>query len=190
MAKNTNANKNTAPKASAKSPSLDWDAEGKRIEQAAKEKGGSRGDLLGRIAGIVTQQTPQAAFIRERCGDAGAQALIEQNRNVLAKIPKLATCITAGTQWCSIAGVDPANVRKEDASVAVALASLGGGSERQKSVIADASKRYTGGANAQMGAALEALVFCGVVARAPGSARNASYSIVDPQAASALMPSS
>lgn len=190
MAKNTTTNKNTANKSAPKASALDWNAEAGKVVQAAKEKGGSRGDLLGKIGSLLTAQTPQAEFLRTRCGEAGAQAIIEQPRNVLAKLPKLATCITAGTQWCSLAGLEPSGVRKEDASVVVALNALGAGNDRQKNVIAEAMKRYTGGANAQMGASLEALTFAGIVERAPGSARNASYRIVDKAKADALMPTS
>ena len=187
MAKNTNTTK-TARAAAPKASALDWTKEGATIEQAAREKGGSRGDLLGKIGKLVQTEGAGADLIRARCGEAGARLLIDQPRNVLAKLPRLATCIAAGTSYCSVEGLAPTGIRKEDASVPVALRSLGAGNERQKAVIADAAGRYAGGANAQMGAALEALVFFGIADREPGSARNATYKLADKAAADKLMP--
>lgn len=183
------AKKNDNAQTPAPAIARNWEKEAARIEAAAKEKPGSRGDALMRAGKAAAQDTPAGKLIREACGDAGAQALIEQPRNVLAKIPTLATHIAAGTPWCSRAGLDPANRRKEDASVPVALAGLMNGEERQKANVAAALGRYPGGANAQMPAALEALAFMGVVERKPGNKRNAEYVIRKPAVANKLIPS-
>lgn len=165
-----------------------WAGEHARIMAAAKEKAGSRGNALQRCAEYANGDTAGGKLIREACGEAGGQALIEQPRNVLVKLPKLATCIAAKTPWCSLAGMDPNARNKEDASVAVALVGLGAGNARQKENVAQAIKRYPGGANAQMPAALEALAFLGVVDRKPGGKRNAEYAIRAPAKADALIP--
>lgn len=176
--------KNKTPKPAA----LDWSAESARMEASAKEKGGSRGDALGRVAKFIGSDSPAAALLRSAAGEAGAQAFIDAPRNVLAKLPKLAQHIAAGTPWCSLEGMTDKGSRKEDASVPVALGGLGAGDERQKGIIAQAMKRYPGGANAQMPAALDACAFFGIVERKPGSARNAEYTIADRARADALIP--
>lgn len=177
--KNQNARNATA---------LDWSAESARIEAAAKEKAGSRGDALQRVGKAMAGDTDSAKLLRDACGEAGAQAVIEQPRNVLAKLPRLAQCIAAGTAWCSASALDPTNRRKEDASIVVALASLGAGNGRQKEHVAHAMARYPGGANAQMPAALEALAFFGIVERKAGGKRNADYALADSKRADRLMP--
>lgn len=181
----TKTNKtNTTPAAS-----LDWTQETARMEAAAKEKGGSRGDALAKVAKAITADTPAAALMRKAAGDAGAQAFIEQPRNVLAKLQPLADCISGKRPWCDAKDLDKANARQKDASVAVALVGLGAGTERQKSVVASAINRYPGGANAQMPAALEALAFFGIVKRLPGGQRNAEYVVADEKRAALLIPS-
>lgn len=169
---------------------LDWNKEVARMDSSAKDKGGSRGDALGRVAKFIGQDTPASALLRSAAGDAGAQAFIDQPRNVLAKLPKLATCIASKQPWCSAAGLSPDNRRKEDASVAIALGSLGAGDERQKGIVAAALTRYPGGANAQMPAALEACALMGIVERKPGGPRNAEYAIADSKRAALLIPQS
>jgi hypothetical protein len=188
MSKNTNKNK-PAPVAAAARASLDWNAEVGMMEAAAKQKAGSRGNALHAVSKLVAQDAPTAAFLRECAGAAGAQAFIEQPRNVLVKLGKLAGCIVSGNPWCSAADVLPENRRKADASVVVALVGLGAGSTRQRDNVAAAMTRYPGGANAQMPAALEALRFCGVVARKEGgSKRNADYELADKARADKLLP--
>lgn len=168
---------------------VDWNEQAAKIEAAAKDKAGSRGDALARVGRFVVQDTPAAAVLREACGDAGAQRIIECSRNVLAKLPKLADKIAAGTEWCTADECLPANRRSADASVAVALLALGAGNDRQKAVVAHAMDRYPGGANAQMPAALDALAVFGIVKRADSStARNAGYVLVDEARAAKLMP--
>jgi hypothetical protein len=171
-----------------KPATIDWNAEAKIAEKAAKEKGGSRGDMLQRCMKSVMGESPAGKLLRESAGAAGAQAFIESPRNVLAKLPKLAGCIAAGTAWCSESALLPENRRKEDASVAVALVAHGAGNSRQKEIVAHALTRYPGGANAQMPAAMEALAFFGIVARKAGGKRNADYEIVDRARADALIP--
>lgn len=181
------ASKATTNKAAPKAQAVDWNAESARAIASAKEKPGSRGDALGKVAQFVAGDTAGAALLRERCGEAGAQPLIDAPRNVLAKITKLANLMATGQPWCSLEGLQPEARRKEDASVAVALGSLGAGNDRQKAVIAEAQARYPGGANAQMPASLDACVIMGIVAR-DGSARNASYRLIDKAAADKLIP--
>lgn len=185
MSKSKTSNK---PARATQATSLDWNAEGARIEAAAKEKAGSRGDALQRVGRFLAGDSAAAGLLRAACGDAGAQAVIEQPRNVLAKLPRLAACIAASTPWCSAAGLLPENRRKEDASVVIALAGLGAGNARQKENVAAALHRYPGGANAQMPAALEALAFVGIVERKVGGKRNAEYAIADQKRADALLP--
>lgn len=187
MAKN---NRNKLADASAQEAGTvqDWNREAARIEAAAKEKAGSRGDALAKAGKAAAADTPAGKLIREACGDAGGQALIEQPRNVLVKIPRLAVHIASGEPWCSAAGLLPDARRKEDASVPVALVNLGAGEARQKANVQAALARYPGGANAQMPAALEALAFMGVVERKPGGKRNAEYAIKRPAVANKLIP--
>lgn len=87
---------------------------------------------------------------------------------MLAKLPRLATCIASQQPWCSAAALDPSATRKEDASVAIALIHLGAGNARQKMIVAEAQARYRGGASAQMPAALDACCILGVIERKPG----------------------
>lgn len=174
--------------AAAVAAALDWNKEAARMEASAKEKGGSRGDALGRIAKGITADTPAAALMRQHAGEAGAQAFIDCPRNVLAKLPKLAGRIASKQPWCSLEALTEAGRRKEDASVAVALGGLGAGDERQKGIIAQAIKRYPGGANAQMPAALDACAFFGIVARKQEGGRNAEYTIADAKRAALLIP--
>ena len=185
MSKQTN---NPKPARNAKGASLDWNAEGARMETAAKEKAGSRGNALDKCRQFIATDTPAAKLLRDAAGDAGAQAFIEQPRNVLAKLPRLAVHVAQGTPWCSMSALGPEGRRKEDASVVVALAGLGAGNTRQKENVAQALGRYPGGANAQMPAALEALAFVGIVERVPGSKRNADYKLIDAARAEKLMP--
>ena len=175
---------NVAPSAAA----LDWGKETARMEASAKEKGGTRGDQLGKVAKFIAGDSAASQLLRNAAGERGAQAFIDAPRNVLAKLPKLAACVVAGEPWCSRAGLDPANKRKEDASVAVALGSLGAGDDRQKAIVAAALARYPGGANAQMPAALDACAFVGIVERKQGSTRNAEYAIKDAKRAAKLIP--
>lgn len=166
----------------------DWNAEARIAEKAAKEKGGSRGDMLQKCMKAVLAQSPAGELLRATAGAAGAQAFVEQPRNVLAKLPKLAQCIAAGTPWCSRDGLAPESRRKEDASIAVALVAYGAGNSRQKEIVAHALTRYPVGANAQMPAAMEALAFFGIVERKPGGKRNADYAIRKPAVADKLIP--
>ncbi len=187
--KTTTARKNAT--AAAVAVALDWNAEVASMEAAAKEKGErspSRGDALGRVAKFIAGDDAAALLLREAAGEAGAQTFIDAPRNVLAKLPKLARCLAAGQPWCSRAGLDPSATRKEDASVAVALGSLGAGDDRQKAIIASALKRYPGGANAQMPAALDACAIMGIVERKPGGPRSCEYAIVDAARANSLIP--
>lgn len=188
MAKITKTKPATTKPAQAATGPVDWNAESARIDAAAKSKGGSWGDQVKRAGDAAAANTPAGELLRKACGDAGAQALIEQSRNVLAKLPRLAQCIAAGTPWCSAAGMSTDGRRKEDASVVVALAGLGAGNSRQKEVVAHAAARYPGGANAQMPAALEALAFFGIVRRKEGGKRNADYELRDSKRAEKLMP--
>lgn len=198
MSKNINKKPATAQPASqpasitpARTGPLDWASEVARIKADAKAKGGSRGDVAGKVADYMAGDTPAASFLRERCGDAGGQAIIEQPRNVLGKLIKLAGCVVSGAAWCSFSGLQPEGRRKEDASVAVAashlLADDASASPRQKEVIAYAVTRYPGGKEAQMAASLEALAFCGLVER-KGGARNAEYSVKDAKRLHKLIP--
>lgn len=184
--------KNNKPAVVAVAPSaaaLDWGKETARMEASAKEKGGTRGDQLGKIAKFVASEQPASILLRNAAGERGAQAFIDAPRNVLAKLQKLAECVVNGTPWCSREALDPANKRSADASVAVALHSLGAGDERQKQVVAAAMARYPGGANAQMPAALDACAFVGIVERKQGgSTRNAEYSIKNRKLADKLLP--
>ncbi len=176
--------------------SVNWDNEAKKVQAFAKSNGGSRGDAVARVGAMFTTEGKASDLLRKACGDAGAQAIIEQPRNVLAKLPKLAQCITSGTAWCSASALLPENKRKEDASLAVALAPMlkddAEATSRQKSVIADALGRYTaGGAGAQMPASLEALAFFGIVERMQTDGkRNAEYKLKDKKRAIALFPNS
>lgn len=211
MSKKTNANTNAATTASkakgapASKPqqevtataspqlvSLDWNAETATMLAAAKEKPGSRGDQLGKVARFIATETPASLVLRAAASKPapainGAQSIIELSRNVLSKLEKLAHRIADGQPYCS------ADVLKEsktgDASVPVALAALGAGDERQKAIVAAASARYPQGGNAQMPAALGALAFMGIVAKKEtGSSRNAEYVIVDQERANKLIP--
>lgn len=189
MAK-TNKTPNAKPATTnAPAPALDWNKETATLIAAGKEKGGSRGDQLGRVAKFLAGEGPAVDFLRQAAGERGAQAFIQQPRNVLAKLERLAKCVVSGQAWCSLAGMSEDGKRKEDASVVIALGSLGAGDERQKAIVAAASKRYPGGANAQMPAALDACAFVGIVARKDtATARNAEYTIVDKAKADALIP--
>ena len=179
-----------AAKPSSKSQKIDWVAEVATMNTAAKDKfAGSRGDALGKVATFIADDKSAAAqLLRTAAAQTGAQLFIDSPRNVLSKLPKLATCIAAGTPWCSVSALQPENKRKEDASVAVALFALGAGNARQKAIVAEASKRYVGGANAQMPAALDACVIMGIVERKPGGPRNAEYVIADAERAAKLIP--
>lgn len=171
---------------------LDWNAETATMLAAAKEKPGSRGDQLGKVARFVASETPASLVLRAAASRPapavnGAQAFIELSRNVLSKLEKLAHRVADGQPYCD------ANVLKEsktgDASVPVALGALGAGDERQKAIVAAASARYPQGGNAQMPAALGALEFMGIVKRKEtGSSRNAEYVIVDQERANKLIP--
>lgn len=168
---------------------VDWQAEAHRAVQAAKDKPGSRGNLLAKVAGILLDPSPKGDVLRAGCGEAGAQRIIEAPRNVLAKLDKLCSKVAAGTPWCTAADLLPENRRQADASIAIALGAHGAGNERQKAIVAHAMGRYPGGANAQMPAAMDALRVVGIVAKADGSgARNASYVIVDQARAARLIP--
>lgn len=174
------------------SVTLDWQAETATMLAAAKEKPGSRGDQLGKVARFVASESPASMILRAAASKPapainGAQAFIELSRNVLSKLEKLAGRVADGQPYCD------ANVLKEsktgDASVPVALAALGAGDERQKAIVAAASARYPQGGNAQMPAALGALEFLGIVKRKEtGSVRNAEYVIVDQERANKLIP--
>lgn len=171
---------------------VNWPQEIERMEASAKQKGGSRGDALHKVAKVIGGDDAGAALLRERAGDAGAQAFIEQPRNVLHKLPKLARCIAAGTEWCDAHALSVEGRRTADASVAASIAAIintDGMTERQKGIIAACNARYPGGANAQMPASMEALAFFGIVKRADGAGkRNVPYIIVDEKAARALLP--
>ena len=177
------------------SATINWANEAKKLTAFAKSNGGSRGDAVMKVSNFLQTDGKANELLRNACGRQGAQAIIEQNRNVLSKLPKLAVCIVSGSSWCSLDGLKPENRRKEDASVAVALATLlatdAEPTQRQKGVIADALKRYTqGGAGAQMPASLEALAFLGVVERIADTVgkRNAEYKIKNKKQAIALFP--
>lgn len=177
--------------ATAQVSAINWAEETASMRDAAKNKfPGSRGDQLGRIADFLDKHDDAgAALLRERAASTGAAIFIESPRNVLAKLPRLATCIAAQRPWCSVDALDPSNTRKEDASVAVALIALGAGNARQKAIVAEATSRYKGGASAQMPAALDACCIMGIVERQQGGPRNAEYVIVDAERAAALIPS-
>jgi hypothetical protein len=168
--------------------SLDWNAEAETIMQKARETAGSKGDQLQRVAKLLVQDGPVSSVLREAAGDAGAAAFTSASRNVLAKLPKLATCIANGQPWCSREGLDPSARRKEDASVALALGLLGAGNERQKALVASAMERYPGGANAQMPAAMDACAFVGLIGKPDGNGRNCTYVIKDEARCAALIP--
>jgi hypothetical protein len=165
------------------------EAEHAKLADLCKESTGSKGKLLQAVAKVVAEDSPRAGVIRAACGDRGAAALASASRNCLQKVATLAERIATGQPWCSDAGVTEAGVRKEDASIAVCLGGLVGGDARQKAIIAHASKRYTGGAAAQMQAAADALAFFGIIAR-KDSGRNADYAITDRPRALALLPQS
>ena len=157
------------------------------MENAAKEKGGSRGDQLGKIAKIVAGDGDLSSLMRERAGAKGAQAFIELPRNCLAKLERLGRRVLDGQPYCSLEELTKS--KTGDASVAVALGSLGAGDERQKNIVAAALTRYPGGGNAQMPAALDACRFYGIVdKKETGSVRNAEYMITNPDLASRLIP--
>lgn len=182
---NARANRDNARTAGA----LDWNEQAQAIAQAAKDKPGSRGDQLQKVGAYIAGDHSGARIMREACGDEGAARIIALPRNVLAKLNKLAGCIASGESWCTLEGMTKAGSRKEDASIVVALAGLGAGTERQKAVVAAAGERYPGGANAQMPAALDALCFFRIVERpTTGSTRNAEYVVRDAARAQALMP--
>lgn len=194
MAKKTNNKNTTTANTDGARIELDWNTETEKMQQAAKEKPGSRGDWLGKVAGIMSTESPASLILREaasRTGENrvyGAQAVIELSRNVLSKLPKLAQCVASGTAYCSHDALSKS--RTEDASVPVALTALGAGNVRQKAIVADASGRYAGGGNAQMPAALGALEFFGIVQRKQvgEGVRNAEYEIIDTARADALLP--
>lgn len=195
MAKNTN-NKNTARAAKATTDNavqLDWNAECQLIQQAAKEKEGSRGNLLGKLGTLLAGSSEAARVLREAASMPapainGAQAFIQQPRNVLDKLPKIARALADGRPYCAHDALDVS--RAGDASVPVALVALGAGDARQKAIVAAVAHRYKGGGNAQMPAALEGLRFFGIVGRKDtGSVRNAEYEILDMDRAQALIPS-
>jgi len=187
---------NTSAKSANVASVINWEIESKKIVAFAKANGGSRGDAVARVGAMLTGESKASELLRKACGEAGAQAIISQPRNVLHKLPKLAQCIVSGTSWCSLDGLKPESKRKEDASVAVTLAPyLRDGAEassRQKAVIAECLNRYTqGGAGAQMPASLEALAFFGIMVReqsADGAKRNAEYKLKNRKLALALMP--
>lgn len=193
--KNTTA-KNTASKGqdNAARVELDWNAECNLIAQAAKEKEGSRGNLLGKLATLLAGQSPAAMVLREAASLPapainGAQAFIQQPRNVLDKLPKIARALADGTPYCAFDALETS--RAGDASVPVALGALGAGDARQKAIVAAVAHRYKGGGNAQMPAALEGLRFFGIVRKIDtGSVRNAQYEIADAVRAESLMPKS
>lgn len=199
MSKNT-ANKASANKASANKANetttttpavaqLDWTAESARIAEVAKTTPGSKGNELQKIARYLGGTSDGVELMRAACGQAGAAAILPLSRNVLSKLPKLAAKLAVGAPWCSLAGLADTGSKKEDASVAFALGTLGAGDSRQKSIIASAVKRYPGGATAQMPAALEAARFFGIIKRADNAtARNADYVIVDAEACAKLIP--
>lgn len=190
MAKKTTTTKNTT--AHTDRVELDWNAECTTIAQAAKEKAGSRGNLLGKMATLLASGSPIAQVLREAASLPapainGAQAFIQQPRNVLDKLPKIARALADGTPYCAHDALDVS--RAGDASVPVALGALGAGDARQKQIVAAVSHRYKGGGNAQMPAALGGLEFFGIVKRKEtGSVRNAEYEIIDQVRADALMP--
>ncbi len=188
--KTTTASKNTTTTANA--VQLDWNAECQLIQQAAKEKEGSRGNLLGKLATVLASGSPVAMVLREAASLPapainGAQAFIQQPRNVLDKLPKIARALADGAPYCPYDALETS--RAGDASVPVALGALGAGDARQKAIVAAVAHRYKGGGNAQMPAALEGLRFFGIVGRKEtGSVRNAEYEILDSVRAEALMP--
>lgn len=187
MTKKKTDNKKTEAAAVAQ---IDWAAETAAMRDAAKNKyPGSRGDQLGKVADFLDKTDPGSLLLRERAASVGAAIFIESPRNVLAKLPRLATCIASQQPWCSAAALDPSATRKEDASVAIALIHLGAGNARQKMIVAEAQARYRGGASAQMPAALDACCILGVIERKPGGPRNAEYIITDEAVASRLIPS-
>lgn len=168
---------------------LDWSAEAARIADVAKATPGSKGNELQKVARYIAGSSEGVELMRAAAGQAGAAAILPLSRNVLSKLPKLAAKLATGQPWCSLAGLADTGSKKEDASVAFALGTLGAGDSRQKSIIASAVKRYPGGATAQMPAALEAARFFGIVKRADNAtARNADYVIVDSAACDALIP--
>lgn len=185
-----NADAQTPSAKPARAAKINWPDEVATMNTAAKDKfAGSRGDALGKVATyIADDKSPGALLLRAAAAQTGAQLFIDSPRNVLAKLPKLATCIAAAQPWCSVSALLPENKRKEDASVAIALVGLGAGNARQKAIVAEASKRYPGGANAQMPAALDACVILGIVERKAGGPRNAEYVIADEVRASKLIP--
>lgn len=190
--KTTTASKNATTTANA--VQLDWNAECQLIQQAAKEKEGSRGNLLGKLATLLAGQSPAAMVLREAASLPapainGAQAFIQQPRNVLDKLPKIAGALAAGKAYCDHSALGAEGARTADASVPVALVALGAGDARQKQIVAAVSHRYKGGGNAQMPAALGGLEFFGIVERIDtGSKRNAEYKIVDEARANSLIP--
>ncbi len=205
MAKTTNTTaRKSAPKAAPKGQDntttasrveLDWNAECNLIAQAAKEKPGSRGNMLGKLAVTLASGSPAAMVMREAASLTegnrvyGAQAFIQQPRNVLDKLPKIAGALAAGKAYCDHSALGAEGVRTADASVPVALVALGAGDARQKAIVAAVSDRYKGGGNAQMPAALGGLEFFGIVKRLnPEAARNAEYAIIDEARASSLIP--
>lgn len=171
---------------------LDWNAECATIQQAAKEKEGSRGNLLGKLAVTLASGSPTAQVLRAAASLPapainGAQAFIQQPRNVLDKLTKIARALADGTPYCAHDALDVS--RAGDASVPVALVALGAGDARQKQIVAAVSHRYKGGGNAQMPAALEGLRFFGIVNKLEtGSVRNSQYEIADSVRAESLIP--
>lgn len=174
---------------------VDWDTECAIIREHAKSTAtGSKARLLAKAGEYLAGKAPGVPLFRSWCGQDGARAVIGANRNALAKIERLADKVATGLPWHVLSAEDVAARRSVDASVNVAgrfiLSQQAGGMFSKKDVrdALLASKRYEGGADAQAGAAVDALNFAGIIQREAAGGNGGRYTLVQRDVLVKLIP--
>lgn len=175
---------------------LDWNAERAILAAHAKTTAtGSMATQIARVATYMGTDKPGVAVLQGWCGQEGARAVINSNRNALAKLPRLADKVAEGMPWSVLSAEEVASRRAVDASLAsVGRYILGqqDGAQFSKKDAEDALKasgRYIGGAGAQTGAAMDALTFAGIITREAASGNGGRYKLAQRTTLAALVPS-
>lgn len=176
-------------------PALDWATERAILEAHAKQTAtGSMAVQVARVAAYMGTGKPGVPVLQGWCGQEGARAVINSNRNALAKLPRLADKVAEGQAWSVPSAEEVASRRAVDASLACVgrfVLGLADGSQFAKKDAEAAVKvsgRYVGGAGAQVGASMDALTFAGILTREAASGNGGRYKLADRKALAALVP--
>ena len=175
-------------------PVLDWSTERAILEAHAKTTAtGSMAQQIARVAAYMGTGKPGVGLLQSWCGQEGARAVINSNRNALAKLPRLADKVAEGMPWASLSAEEVAARRAVDASLAcvarVFLSAQDGAMLAKKDAEAAVklSGRYVGGAGAQVGASVDALTFAGILTREAASGNGGRYKLAKRDTLAALV---